>query len=95
MNRVPSSLLVLLILAISSGLCSATAGDQIDDPISSSNPLGIFGNADMNDIIDERDVDYVNSVIDGKSEATKLADANYDGKVDSLDVDRKIGRAHV
>jgi len=88
MNRVPISLLVLLILAISSGPCSATAGDKVDDLISSSNPLGIFGNADMNDIIDERDVDYVKGVIDGKSEATKLADANYDGKIDSLDVDR-------
>lgn len=88
MCRMPSAQFVLLILAISSGLCSSTAGDQIDDSISSSNPLGIFGNADMNDRIDEADAAYVRRIIEGKSETTKLSDANYDGKVDSQDIDQ-------
>ncbi|HOV83093.1 MAG TPA: ABC transporter substrate-binding protein [Methanothrix sp.] len=54
----------------------------------STDLLSIFGNADMNDRIDEADASYVQAVIDGKNEATKLSDANLDGRVDSLDVDR-------
>jgi len=42
----------------------------------------------MNDRIDEADASYVQGVIDGRNEATKLSDANHDGKVDTLDVDR-------
>jgi len=50
--------------------------------------LNIFGNADMNDRIDEADAAYVQGIIDGKSEATKLSDANYDGKIDAADTER-------
>ncbi|MHC1687808.1 MAG: ABC transporter substrate-binding protein [Methanothrix sp.] len=50
--------------------------------------LQIFGNADMNDKIDEKDTAYVQGIISGTNEATKLADANYDGKVDAQDVDQ-------
>ena len=49
--------------------------------------LGIFGNANMDDTIDENDIAYVEGVIKGTNSATNLSDANYDGSVDSLDVD--------
>ena len=55
---------------------------------SSTDLLNIFGNADMNDRIDEADASYVQSIIDGKSEATKLSDANYDGKIDAADIEK-------
>ncbi|MDD1761405.1 MAG: ABC transporter substrate-binding protein [Methanothrix sp.] len=55
---------------------------------SSTDLLNIFGNADMNDRIDEADAAYVQNIIDGKSEATKLSDANYDGKIDAADTER-------
>jgi iron complex transport system substrate-binding protein len=50
--------------------------------------LGIFGNANMDDTIDEKDVSYVEGVIKGTNEATNLSDANYDGKVDLQDIDQ-------
>ena len=49
-------------------------------------PLGIYGNANMDEIIDMRDITYIKLVIFGKKPETKFADANYDGKISMLDV---------
>jgi len=49
--------------------------------------LGIFGNANMDDTIDEDDIAYVEGIIEGTNEATELADANYDGEIDGEDID--------
>jgi len=48
--------------------------------------LDIFGNANMDDAIDENDVAYVKGIIEGTNKETELADANYDGKVDADDI---------
>ncbi|KUK95703.1 MAG: Putative ABC transporter, solute binding protein [Methanothrix harundinacea] len=48
--------------------------------------LGIFGNANMDDTIDENDVAYVEGIIAGTNEETLLADANYDGVIDEDDI---------
>jgi len=48
--------------------------------------LGIFGNANMDNTIDEKDVEYVQSIIDGKGDRTELADANNDSKIDEGDI---------
>lgn len=48
--------------------------------------LDIFGNANMDDAIDENDVTYVKGIIEGTNKETELADANYDGKVDNDDI---------
>jgi len=48
--------------------------------------LGIFGNANNDDTINEDDIAYVEGIIDGTYEATDLADANYDGRVDEDDI---------
>jgi len=48
--------------------------------------LEVFGNANMDDTIDELDVEYVQGIIDGTNEVTELADANYDGEVDGDDI---------
>ena len=48
--------------------------------------LGIFGNANMDDTIDEDDIAYVEGIIEGTSELTELADANYDGNIDEDDI---------
>jgi len=50
--------------------------------------LEIFGNANMDDGIDEADIAYVGDIIEGTYEPTRLADANYDGKIDALDIDQ-------
>lgn len=48
--------------------------------------LDIFGNANMDDTIDELDIEYVQGIIDGTNDETELADANYDGNVDEDDI---------
>ena len=48
--------------------------------------LDIFGNANMDDTIDEDDIAYVEGIIKGTIERTKLADANHDGDVNEDDI---------
>jgi len=50
--------------------------------------LGIFGNANMDEVINEADVEYVRGIIEGTNDATDLADANCDGEIDVGDVDQ-------
>jgi len=50
--------------------------------------LEIFGNANMDDTIDEQDIEYVQGIIDGTKDETELADANYDGEIDEEDIDQ-------
>jgi iron complex transport system substrate-binding protein len=48
--------------------------------------LEVYGNANMDDKIDQQDVEYVNKIIAGTATSTTYADSNNDGKVDSNDV---------
>ena len=50
--------------------------------------LDIFGNANMDELIDEQDASYVGGIINNANDKTDLADANQDGKVDDADIDR-------
>jgi iron complex transport system substrate-binding protein len=55
----------------------ATASDEV---------LDVFGNANMDQTIDEDDIAYVEGVIDGINKKTKFSDANYDGEITLEDV---------
>ena len=48
--------------------------------------LEIFGNANMDDEIDEDDITYVEGIIEGTNEVTLLADANFDSTIDEDDI---------
>jgi len=48
--------------------------------------LTVYGNANLDDIIDEDDVEYVRGIIDGIEDETQFADANYDGQIDEDDI---------
>ena len=54
-------------------------------PAASAYTLGIFGNANEDDTIDQKDVEYTASVVLGLDDQTRLADAKYDGEIDILD----------
>jgi len=69
-----------LVMLISSALLAAMPSAAYNDT------LEIFGNANMDDMIDEQDVEYVRGILDGTNEETKLADANYDGEIDEEDI---------
>lgn len=79
------------------GSNSKTYGSSTND----TDRLAIFGNANGDDYLDDRDVQYVKDIINGKQTATyldcyktyggtsvqrSLADANCDGKIDESDV---------
>ena len=59
--------------------CTVTTSSE-DDYV-----LGIYGNANEDDIIDMRDLTYVKLIFFGKKPETELADAKYDGKINPLD----------
>lgn len=50
--------------------------------------LEIFGNANMDEDVDEGDLIYLKGVLEGKNQATNLSDANYDGTIDEKDIDQ-------
>lgn len=54
----------------------------------SEGTLRVFGNANMDDHIDAKDITYLEGVINGTNPATKFCDANYDGKIDAKDIDQ-------
>jgi iron complex transport system substrate-binding protein len=50
--------------------------------------LTIFGNANMDDTIDESDIEFVREIISGTQKATAFSDANYDGMIDERDISK-------
>lgn len=62
---------------MSTAIMAANAADYL---------LGVFGNANMDDTIDEDDIEYAEGIIGGTNNATELADADYDGDVDEDDI---------
>lgn len=78
------SLVALLIVAASSAAWGVGSGAQSNESFS----LDIFGNANMDDTIDEADIDYLRGVISGTNPATNLSDANYDGTIDDRDIEQ-------
>lgn len=50
--------------------------------------LEIYGNANMDDLLNENDIEYLEGVAAGTNNATELADANFDGKIDTADIEQ-------
>ena len=70
-------------LLVSLALCTMLAMNLAN---ASDTLLEIYGNADMDDMIDEDDITYVEGVIKGTNERTRFSDANYDGQVNEKDI---------
>jgi iron complex transport system substrate-binding protein len=69
----------IVVMALCASLAFMPAG-------ASDFTLEIFGNANMDDTIDELDIEYVLGIIDGTKDETKLADANNDGEINDEDI---------
>jgi iron complex transport system substrate-binding protein len=78
MNRSWKIVLALLI-ALTASISTLGAGSDFT--------LEIFGNANMDEVIDDADKDLLKEIIAGSKERTNLSDANQDGKIDSSDID--------
>ena len=74
-----TSLLLIILFALPFASASENVG---------SYTLNIYGNANIDENIDEADISYVQDIISGNSKSTELADANHDGKVDASDIDQ-------
>lgn len=70
---------IMLVMLFASASALAVGSDE-------NYILEIYGNANMDDAIDEKDLAYVEGVINGANAATNLSDANYDGKIDDDDL---------
>ena len=81
-------LIVFAALIISFNACVAASEEQNGDKFHRNYTLDIFGNANMDEDINERDIAYLEGVISGTNAATNLSDANYDGKIDAQDIDQ-------
>ena len=64
--------------------------------------LRVYGNANNDDYLDDKDVAFLEKIIAGTEKETKFADANQDGKVDDKDVqyvkdiiDKKVNKVWV
>ena len=83
----------LVAVAVVVIVCIAAVGYMVlgnlggDDSVPENNTgrLMIYGNADNNDYLDERDISTLRQIIDREIEATPLSDANQDGVVDEED----------
>jgi iron complex transport system substrate-binding protein len=50
--------------------------------------LEIYGNANMDEVIDEKDAEFVTEIINGNENETQFADANRDGMINQEDIDQ-------
>ena len=73
----------LVAISVASLLCVSLV---VTSGLASEYTLKIFGNANMDEVIDEADIEYVRGIIEGTNEVTELADANYDGVVNEDDI---------
>ena len=48
--------------------------------------LHVYGNANMDGTIDQADITFIRSMLEGKENETQLADANFDGRVNEEDI---------
>ena len=102
-KKVQMTVAVLAVIVIVAAAFFVVIGNNGDDTpkeaVSSECRLWVVGNANMDDSIDQKDIDYVQSVIDGKnkapilnlgtnslSENVNMADVDRDGDVDEDDI---------
>jgi iron complex transport system substrate-binding protein len=84
--QLQTALAFLIILAAFSGI--ALGNQNGYDLLSQNFTLKIFGNANMDNTIDEKDITYVENILKGSNAPTGFSDANHDGKLDSQDIDQ-------
>lgn len=82
------NLIIGMISLVLLATASYASGASPEDSRAENFTLDIFGNANMDNTIDQKDITYVEGVISGSNAATNLSDANYDGRIDSQDIEQ-------
>ena len=78
---------VVAIVAVAAVAIVLTMGNGDSNKYSINGSLNVYGNADEDYKIDQKDLDIINDIVDGKKDAAKypFADANHDGRVTTAD----------
>lgn len=79
---------VLLLVSIAGVFFLSDAGKGKTYTNVSSIRLQVFGNANEDDVIDQRDINLIQDVIDGRGAKGNLTDANIDGIINQKDIDQ-------
>jgi len=83
-------MVAIILLASVSAVTFMMLNDK-DDKVYETGRLVIYGNANNDDFLDERDVSFIEGIVDGSTEWNKedypFADTNTDGKITDADVE--------
>ncbi|HII80459.1 MAG TPA: ABC transporter substrate-binding protein [Methanosarcina sp.] len=86
--------IVLVVLILVLGVMRVSMSSGPEKNVSTASDTGmnytlfIYGNANGDMDIDQKDIDLIEQIGAGKADSTPLADANLNGKVDSKDVEQ-------
>lgn len=80
------AVVIICVAAIAALALSGDDGSKKYISDDDSGRLMVFGNANNDDYIDEKDIEAIEKIIKGEMKETKYADANHDGKVDEKDI---------
>lgn len=92
LNKGVIGIILVFFLCIASGCNVAADFNLIGSELPDEVKAGVYGDANRDGVINEKDIEYVMGVISGTNSVTRFSDANMDGIVDEKDVDviRKI-----
>ncbi|MCL2147826.1 MAG: dockerin type I domain-containing protein [Methanomassiliicoccaceae archaeon] len=90
MDKIKIYAVVAVVAVVAAGagaffLINSSGGKWKSDD--NSGRLAVYGNANNDDYIDERDIDMIRSIIAGEAEPTQYADANCDGAINEKDIE--------
>ncbi|MDQ1313728.1 MAG: transporter substrate-binding protein [Euryarchaeota archaeon] len=80
-----SSILISFALCLSLAVTPVVA-DWDSFHRADENKLAVYGNANLDNSIDEADIEYVLGIINGTEDDTQFADADYDGQIGEDDI---------
>lgn len=97
MNKRVTMAMTLTILIVSSLIIAGCSLNWFNQEPASSEPespiishvdlvLEVFGNANMDDMLDDEDITYIQNIIDGTTTETEFADATHDGTINQDDI---------
>ena len=105
MNTKLIAILAVVVVCVAAVGVYVVAGNNGDKKYHSDDDTGrlkVYGNANHDDYLDDKDVAFIEKIIAGTEKETKYADANRDGKVDSNDVqyvkdiiDKKVNKVWI
>ncbi|TQS82767.1 hypothetical protein A3207_07095 [Candidatus Methanomassiliicoccus intestinalis] len=93
-NKIIAALVALIIVVAGVGAyCIISGNDEGEDKhlLADDYALQIYGNANGDWAVDEKDIEYLKKIISGDEEKTEFADANNDGTIDQKDIDKVQG----